>query len=81
MSGDYERPPKITEPAPVTCSFLDGVAIEVRAEFVRIAGYIDLETAERGEPERRIVVRAALPTLVVRALILDLRRAVSRDGN
>lgn len=81
MMGEAERPPKTTEPLPIGCAFLDGVEIEVRTEFVRIAGYIDLQTADRGESERRIVMRAALPTLVARALIRDLRRAVAREGN
>lgn len=78
---ESERPPRMTEPKPVDCHFVEGVDIELRDEFVRLVGYVDLETAERGEPERRIVVRAALPTLVARALIRDLRRAVSRGGN
>lgn len=81
MIGEAERPAKMTEPTPIGCAFLDGVVIEVRDETIRFVGFLDLETAERGEAERRIVVRAALPTIVARALIRDLRRAVSRGGN
>lgn len=81
MMGEDGRPPRMTEPKPVDCHFLEGVEIEVRDEFVRLVGWIDLSTAERGEPERRIVVRAALPTVVLRTLIRDLRKAVARGGN
>lgn len=79
--GESERALTMTEPTPVDCHFVEGVKIEVRDEFLRIVGFIDLETSENGEPERRIVVRAALPTLVARALLRDLRKAVSRGGN
>lgn len=75
------KPLRMTEPKVVDCHFLEGVSIEVRDEIVRLVGWVDLEIAEDGKPERRIVTRAALPTLVVRALIRDLRRAVSRGGH
>lgn len=76
------NPPRLTEPAVVPCHFVEGIRIETRDEFVRIVGWIDLETVEDGiEPERRIVFRAAMPTTVARALILDLRKAVAKGGH
>lgn len=74
-------PPRMTEPQVVTCHFVEGIAIEVRDEFLRITGWIDLETTEDGRPERRIVMRAAMPTMIARALIRDLRKAVARGGD
>jgi hypothetical protein len=73
-------PPQMSEPQVVDCHFVEGVYLEVRDDVVRIVGWIDLETAAEGA-ERRIVVRAAMPTIVARALIRDLRRAVARGGN
>lgn len=81
MSDDGETKPRFSEPKPVPCHFVEGVTIEVRDEFIRVVGWIDLETVEMEAPERRIVVRAALPTMVARALIRDLRKAVARGGN
>lgn len=76
------RTPRMTEPEPATCHFLEGVEVEIREEFLRITGWVDLETAEEGlAPERRIVVRAAMPLLVARALILDMRSRLSRGGH
>lgn len=81
MSSDGDRPPRMSEPKPVPCHFVEGVTVEVRDEFIRVVGWIDLETVEMDRPERRIVVRAALPTMVARALIRDLRKAVAKGGN
>lgn len=80
--ADAVSEPRLTEPEVVTCHFVEGIRIEVRDEFVRIVGWIDLETVEAGaDPERRIVIRASMPITVARALILDLRKAVSRGGH
>ena len=69
----------MTEPEPIGCHFVEGIAIEVRAEFVRIVGWIDLETvSDDSTPERRIVVRAAMPLSVARLLIRDLRHVMVR---
>lgn len=73
--------PRLTEPEVVTCHFVEGIYLEARDDFVRLVGWIDLETTEASEPERRIVVRAALPLIVARALIADLRRTVARGGH
>lgn len=72
---------RLTEPVIVPCILVEGAIIEVRDELIRIVGFIDLEIAEGRDPERRIVVRAAMPTLVARALIRDLRRAIARGGH
>ena len=74
-------PAPLTEPVIVECNFVEGLYLEVRDDVVRVVGYIDLERTADSQPERRIVVRAAMPTIVARALIRDLRRAVSRGGN
>lgn len=71
----------MTEPKAIDCHFVEGVSLEVRDEFVRLTGWIDLDVTPGEALERRIVVRAAVPTLVARALIRDLRRAVARGGN
>lgn len=68
----------MTEPKTVACILCEGVTIEVRDELIRVVGWIDLETVEGRAVERRIVLRAALPTLIARALIRDLRRAMAR---
>jgi len=80
MAREIKQPP-MTEPALVPCHFVEGANIEIRDEFVRIVGWIDLETAEGWMPERRIVVRASMPLTVARALVLDLRKALSRGGH
>lgn len=74
-------PAPLTEPEIVECHFVEGVYLEVRDDILRLVGFIDLERTADSQPERRIVVRAAMPTIVARALIRDLRRAVSRGGN
>lgn len=80
--GEAVEPPHMTEPEPVDCHFVEFVAIEVRDEFVRIVGAIDLETVQEGmPPERRIVVRAAMPLTVAKALIRDLRHVLVRGAN
>jgi hypothetical protein len=81
MSDDGERTPRLSEPLPVDCHFIEGVTIEVRDQFIRVVGWIDLETVEMSEPERRIVLRAAMPTMLARELIRDLRKAVARGGD
>lgn len=71
----------LTEPKVVDCNFVEGVSLELRDDMVRLVGWIDLEQAADGQPERRIVVRAAMPTIVARALIRDLRKSLARGGN
>lgn len=79
--GEAIATPRLSEPAVVPCHFVEGLSIEVRDEFVRIVGWIDLETVEDAQPERRIVVRAAMPLTVARGLIRDLRHVLIRGGN
>lgn len=79
--ADLITPAPLTEPKVVDCVFCEGIRIEVRDGFIRIVGWIDLETAADGIAERRIVVRAAMPTLVARALIRDLRKSVAKGGH
>jgi hypothetical protein len=71
----------LTEPKVVDCVFCEGVILEIRDDVLRMVGFIDLETAADGKPERRIVVRAAMPTIIARALIRDLRKSLARGGN
>lgn len=71
----------MTEPRVVDCHFVEGIDIEVRENFVRLVGFIDLERVEGEESERRIVVRAALTTMVARVLVRDLRKALTRGGH
>lgn len=71
----------LTEPVMIDCHFIEGMNIEVRDEFLRIVGWVHLETTGDGQPERRIVARAAIPTSVVRALIRDLRKALAKGGH
>ncbi len=74
-------PTTLTEPKVVDCHFIEGCTLEVRDDMVRLVGWIDLEAAAEGQPERRIVVRAAMPTLVARALVRDLRKSLARGGH
>ena len=71
----------LTEPKVVECTFCEGVYLEVRDDMVRMVGWLDLETAADGRPERRIVLRAVLPTVVARALVRDLRKSLARGGH
>lgn len=81
-TGEIIDVPRMTEPETVPCTFCEGITIEVRADFIRIVGWIDLETVGyETMPERRIVARAAMPTTVARNLIRDLRKAVARGGH
>lgn len=74
-------PAPLTEPEVVTCHFVEGLYLEVRDDVVRVIGWIDLEHTADHQPERRIVVRAAMPTVVARALVRDLRRSLARGGH
>lgn len=80
MAGQIVPAP-LTEPEIVQCHYIEGLHLEVRDAVIRIVGWIDLEVTADEQPERRIVVRAAMPTVVARGLIADLRRAVARGGN
>lgn len=71
----------MTEPKAIDCVLCEGITLEVRDELIRAVGWVDLETVQGKATERRIVLRAAVPTLVARALIRDLRRAVARGGD
>lgn len=73
--------PRMTEPEVVHCHFVEGLSIEIRDEFVRLVGWVDLGVAEDNDPERRIVVRAAMTPTVARALIRDLRKSIGRGGH
>lgn len=80
--SDAIKPPRMTEPVPVRCIFCEGIEVEIREEFLRITGWVDLETTEDGlGPERRIELRAAMPLLVARELILNLRGRLARGGH
>lgn len=81
MMADRIPQMRLNEPKVVDCHFVEGISIEVREEIVRLVGWIDLETTESRQPERRIVVRAAVPRRVARALLADLRRVLTRGGH
>jgi hypothetical protein len=82
MPSETTRPPFMTEPKPVDCVFFEGFVLEVREDMIRAVGFVDLEVVqEASPPERRIVFRAAMTTLVARSLIVELRRAVARGGD
>lgn len=70
--------PRMSEPEVVDCHFIEGFRLEIRDEVVRLVGWVDLETVANFQPERRIVVRAAMTKTVARALIADLRRSLVR---
>lgn len=74
-------PAPLTEPIVIECVFCEGVYLEVRDDFLRIVGFIDLERTADSQPERRIVIRAAMPTIVARALVRDLRKSLARGGH
>jgi hypothetical protein len=80
MADHVDRAP-LSEPKPVACHLIEGVEIEVKADIVRLVGWIELEAVEGGSPERRIVARVALPYGAARALAQNLRRTVGRGGH
>ena len=76
---DGTDPAPLAEPVAVDCHLVEGFAVETRDEFVRLAGWVYLETVEEGAvPERRLVARVAIPKGAARALVRDLRRALER---
>lgn len=78
MVSDGARQLRMTEPKVIDCVLCEGVTIEVRDELIRIVGWVDLETVRGKAIERRIVLRAGFPLLLARALIRDLRKALTR---
>lgn len=81
MAEDGSRVLRLTEPKVIDCVLCEGITLEVRDELIRMVGWVDLETVVGVAIERRIVLRAAVPTLLARAMIRDLRKAVARGGN
>jgi hypothetical protein len=81
IDHDGSRPMRVTEPKPVQLVFAEGIRVEARDETVRLIGWIDLSLAPGQREERRIVLRVALPSLVARALVRDMRRVLARGGN
>lgn len=79
--ADVIVPAPLTEPEIVACHFWEGIEIELGDDFIRIVGWINLQTADLTGPERRIVARAVMPTRVAREVVRDLRKAVARGGN
>lgn len=74
--------PAFSEPELVPCPLLDGCEIEVTSDFMRLAGWVEIQPQNPDEPaERRIVMRAALPTALVRALMAEAKKALSRGGH
>lgn len=79
--SDGIDPAHLTEPRPVNCIFLEGTVIEAGDGFIRIVGWVRLETVETERPEKRIVARAVLTTHAARALVRDLRKSLARGGH
>ena len=79
--GERARKARMAEPKPVTCHFIEGTEVERGDEFIRLTGWICLETVEYSPPEQRIVERLAMPTSVARKLVRDLRKALARGGH
>jgi hypothetical protein len=61
--------------------FIEGIEIEVGDTFIRIVGWVQLQTVEYQPPERRIVARAVMPMSTARALIRDLRKGMAKGGH
>jgi hypothetical protein len=61
--GDHDpkRPPPLVEPEVIPLSFITGGAVEVDGELVRVLGWSEFPMAEEISPERRVVVRLAMP--------------------
>lgn len=75
MSPEDDKDPPLTEPIVIMDVFATGVDVERVDGEVRLIGW-----ATHGE-EHRIVARLVLPDAVARALIRDLRKALSHGSN
>jgi hypothetical protein len=76
--AEEPKPPRMTEPVTVPCLFCSGVEIEMGPTFVRIVGFVDLETVEYSPPERRIIARVVLPSDTARELLRSLRKQLNQ---
>jgi hypothetical protein len=72
---DDDTDPPLTEPVIVTDVFATGIDIERVDGEVRLIGWVT-----HGE-EHRIVSRLVLPDGIARALVRDLRKALSSGQN
>jgi hypothetical protein len=61
----------LTEPAPITCVYITGAAIEVTRHVARTVGWAALPALD-GAKERRIEIRFAMPIDAARAYWRDL---------
>ncbi|MBZ9922211.1 hypothetical protein LB579_31525, partial [Mesorhizobium sp. BR1-1-7] len=75
MMAEEDKDPPLTEPLIVGDAFATGVDIESINGDVRLIAWVT--HAE----EHRIVARIVLPDSVARALIRDLRKALSHGSN
>lgn len=80
MGQNIPKPP-LTEPVIIQCQFCTGLEVEMLDTDVRIVGWEDLPTLDTDQPERRIVLRIALPNEVARDLQRQLQRALSKGGH
>ncbi|PAP94014.1 hypothetical protein CIT31_16745 [Mesorhizobium wenxiniae] len=71
MTPDDDKDPPLTEPIVISDAFVEGIDIERIDGDVRLIGWVT--HAE----EHRIVARLVLPDSVCRALVRDLRKALS----
>ena len=75
-----EQVPILTEPLIVQDLFITGVEIEAAQHFARFVGWTLSKTDKRDTPERRIVMRLALPIDVAREIWADLADALREEG-
>lgn len=81
MSEDEDRA-VLTEPVVVRSAFVTGTAVEAEDTYVRIIAWEQLPTIEGDRiKERRIVLRAAMPSAVARVLLMQLRNALAKGGH
>lgn len=70
-----DDPKTLTEPLVMLDAFATGIDVEPINGDVRLVAWVD------HQEERRIVGRLVLPDSVARALVRDLRKALSHGSN
>jgi hypothetical protein len=69
----------VTEPSIITCEFVTGCAVDADEYALRFIGWTYMPTlgGEYDAPERRIVVRFAMPISAARALRSELNKKLA----
>jgi hypothetical protein len=67
----------LTEPSLITCEFVTGCAVDADEHVLTFTGWIFTPHTEGNMPERRIIVRFAMPISAARALRSELNKKLA----